>query len=46
MHSLTFALDGREWSASCPGCFMPRERVPGAHWIGGLVGPELIWTRW
>jgi hypothetical protein len=34
---LTSALDGGEWSASCPGRFTPRERVPGTHWIGGSV---------
>jgi hypothetical protein len=21
-----------------PGCFTPEERIPGTHWIGGLVG--------
>jgi hypothetical protein len=30
---LTQALDGGEWSASCPGRFTPRERAH--HWIGG-----------
>jgi hypothetical protein len=34
-HSLTSALDGGEWSASRPDRFNPRERAPGAHWIGG-----------
>jgi hypothetical protein len=38
MHSLTSALDGGEWSTSRPGRFIPRERVPGTHWIGGWVG--------
>jgi hypothetical protein len=33
-HSLTSPLDGGEWSASRPGRFTPRERVPGTHWIG------------
>jgi hypothetical protein len=28
-HSLTLALDGSEWSASCPGCFSPSKRAPG-----------------
>jgi hypothetical protein len=32
------ALDGVEWSDSRPGRFTPRERVFGAHWIGGWVG--------
>jgi len=36
---LTSALDGGEWSVSCPGHFIPRERGPGTHWIGGWVGP-------
>jgi hypothetical protein len=36
-HSLT-ALDGGEWSASRPGHFTSKERVPGTHWIGGWVG--------
>jgi hypothetical protein len=40
MHSLTSALAGGEWSASCPGHFTPRERAPGTHWIGGWVGPR------
>jgi hypothetical protein len=39
-HSLTSALDGREWSASHPGSFTPRERAPGTHWIGGWVDPK------
>jgi hypothetical protein len=42
MHSLTSALDGGEWSTSCPGCFTPRERASGTHWIGGWVGPRVI----
>jgi hypothetical protein len=25
-------------SCPCPACFIPRERVPGTHWIGGWVG--------
>jgi hypothetical protein len=43
-HSLTSALDGGEWSALRRGCFTPspRERAPGAHWIGGWVGPRAI----
>jgi hypothetical protein len=42
IHSLTSALDGCEWSASCPGRFTPVERVPGTHWIGGWVGPRAV----
>jgi hypothetical protein len=37
---LTVALFGGEWSASCPGCFIPGERAPGTHLIGGWVGPR------
>jgi hypothetical protein len=37
---LTSALDGGEWSASRPGHFTPKERAPGTHWIGSLVGPR------
>jgi hypothetical protein len=40
IHSLTSALDGGEWSVSRPGYFTPRERVPGAHWIGSCVDPR------
>jgi hypothetical protein len=32
----TLALDGDEWSASCPGRFTPGERAR-IHWIGGWV---------
>jgi hypothetical protein len=42
MHSLTSALDGGEWSASRPGRFTLKERVPGKRWIGGSVGPRVI----
>jgi hypothetical protein len=42
MHSLTSALEGGEWSASCPSHFTPRERAPVTHWIGGWVGPRAI----
>jgi hypothetical protein len=41
-HSLISALDWGEWSASRPGRFTPRERAPGAHWIGGCVGPRAV----
>jgi hypothetical protein len=44
-HSLTWALDGGEWSASRPGRFIPRERAPVTHWIRGWVAPEPFWTR-
>jgi hypothetical protein len=35
---LTLALDGSEWSASCPVCFTVGERALDTHWIGGWVG--------
>jgi hypothetical protein len=41
-HSLTSALDVGEWSASRPGCFIPRERASGTHWIGGWVDPTVL----
>jgi hypothetical protein len=34
---LTSALAGGEWPASRPGRFIPGERNPGTHWIGGWV---------
>jgi hypothetical protein len=37
---LTSALVGGEWSAPRPGCFTPRERALGTHWIGGWVDPR------
>jgi hypothetical protein len=37
---LTSALIGDEWSASRPGRFIPWERAPSTHWIGGWVGPR------
>jgi hypothetical protein len=39
LHALTSALDGVQ-SASRPGRFTPRERVPGT-WA-----PEPVWARW
>jgi hypothetical protein len=36
---LTSALDGGQWSVSCPGRF-----TPCTHWIGGLVGPGALDT--
>jgi hypothetical protein len=41
---LTSALDGGDWSASRPGRFIPGERPPFTHWIGGA--PEPVWTTW
>jgi hypothetical protein len=39
---LTSALDGGEWSASCPGRFTPSETAPSTHWIGGWVGHRAV----
>jgi hypothetical protein len=36
----TSALAGGEWSASGPGCFTPKEKASGTHWIGGWVDPR------
>jgi hypothetical protein len=33
----TSALDGGEWSASRSFCFIPEERAPSNHCIGGWV---------
>jgi hypothetical protein len=35
---LTSALDGGEWSASGPDCFISGEGAHGAHWLGGFMG--------
>jgi hypothetical protein len=37
---LTSALVRREWSASRPGRFIPGERDPDNHYMGGWVGPR------
>jgi hypothetical protein len=37
---LTSALVGGKWLASRPCRFNPGERGPGAHWIGGWMGPR------
>jgi len=34
---LILALDGDEWSASCPSHFISGVSVPGTHWIGSWV---------
>jgi len=36
---MTSTLGGGKWSASRPDRFIPGERAPGSHWIGGWVGP-------
>jgi len=39
VHSfLTLALDGGEWSVSCPSHFTPVENAPNAHLVVGWVG--------
>jgi hypothetical protein len=38
---LTSAPVRDEWSASRPSRFTPGESAPGAHWIGGWVGPRV-----
>jgi hypothetical protein len=40
--SLTSTLDGGEWSASRPGRFTSRERVPDTHWVGDWVGCRAV----
>jgi hypothetical protein len=41
-HSFTSALEGVKWSVSRPGRFIPRERAPGTHWVGGWVVPRAV----
>jgi hypothetical protein len=38
---LTLALNGCGWSVSHPGHFIPEERAPSIHCIGGLVGTRV-----
>jgi hypothetical protein len=40
MRSLTLALDGGEWAASCPGSFTPKERAPWYPLDRRLGGPQ------
>jgi len=35
------ALDGGEWSASCPSRFTPGEKAAGNYWTEGWVGPRV-----
>jgi hypothetical protein len=37
---LNSALADGEWSVSHSGSFIPGERAPGTHWIGGWVNPR------
>jgi hypothetical protein len=41
---LTSALDGRERSASCPGCFTPGKKSPGIHWIKHCQQRKISYT--
>jgi hypothetical protein len=36
---LTSGVAGCEWSASCPGCLIPK-REPSIYWPGGWVSPR------
>jgi hypothetical protein len=38
---LTSAVVGCEWSTLFPSCPTPGERVPGAHWTEGWMGPKV-----
>jgi hypothetical protein len=44
MYKSTFfsisVLVGVEWLSSRPARFIPGEKVPVTHWIGGRVGPR------
>jgi hypothetical protein len=35
---LTSTLNGGEWAASCPACFIFGKITPGIHWTGGWMG--------
>jgi hypothetical protein len=37
-------LEGDEWSASCPCCFIPEEKAFGTHSVTyARLAPELVW---
>jgi len=38
LHASLLAPYRSEWSASCPGCFTPKERAPGTHCVQGWMG--------
>jgi len=38
------ALGGGKWSASHFGCFIPGEKFPGIHWVGGWGGGGHSWS--
>jgi len=40
LHALISALDGGEWTASCPDRVISGERAHDTHWIGRWVGPR------
>jgi hypothetical protein len=43
---LTLALDGGEWSASNPCCFIASERALSTHCIGAAWAPEKVRMLW
>jgi hypothetical protein len=45
MHSLTSALDGGEWSASCPRRVTPKERALRYPLDRRLRGPQSLFGR-
>jgi hypothetical protein len=40
---MTLTLDGSRWLHLRHYRFTTGDTVPGTHWIGGWVGPELVW---
>jgi len=46
---LTLGIDGGTGSASCPSCFVPRERAPGTHctegWVGSSASLDVVVRR-
>jgi len=45
-HILNLSTRWGEWSASCPGHFIPGERAPSTHWTGGWLGPRMVCMYW
>jgi hypothetical protein len=43
MHAMTSEMDGAEWSASCPGCFISKKEhlIPTKQEAGWT--PKMIW---
>jgi len=46
MAPLFLNLDDSEWSASCPGCFIPQERAPQPTEYENKQVPELVCALW